>query len=60
MEKIDQKILEEVKNKAKDGKLPCAVALKLAEEKKISPLLVGEAANQLEIKIVSCSLGCFK
>ena len=58
--KVDSAVLEEVKKRSKDGNIACAVALKIAEEKKVSPRMVGQAANELEIKIRACSLGCFK
>ena len=52
-------MLQAVREKAEEGRLPCAVALKLAEELGIPSLEVGKAANALNIKIVQCSLGCF-
>lgn len=55
--------LESLENKMKsslvEGKLPCAVAFKLAKEFKVSPKQVGDTANKLKIKICSCQLGCF-
>jgi len=42
-----------------NGKLPCAVAFKIARKLKVSPKQVGDAANRLNIKIASCQLGCF-
>jgi hypothetical protein len=42
-----------------NGKLPCAVAFKIARELKVNPREVGDTANKLNIKIVSCQLGCF-
>ena len=42
-----------------NGKLPCAVAFKIAEELKVSPRKVGDMANRLKIKIAACQLGCF-
>jgi hypothetical protein len=41
------------------GKLPCAVAFKIAKELKVAPKDVGEACNRLQIKVRSCQLGCF-
>ena len=49
-----------IKNSVKDGRLPCALALKIANEANVAPVKVGEAANRLKIKIVACQLGCFK
>jgi hypothetical protein len=42
-----------------NGKLPCAVAFRIAKKLKVSPRQVGDAANSLSIKISSCQLGCF-
>lgn len=53
-------VLAEVKKRSRNGKLACAAALKLAKELKISPKRIGQAANELGIKIRACQLGCFK
>jgi hypothetical protein len=51
---------EELKASLVDGYLPCAVAFKLARELKVAPREVGETANKLKVRIISCQLGCFK
>ncbi|NPV60799.1 MAG: hypothetical protein HPY75_14210 [Actinobacteria bacterium] len=58
-DEVDEKLKEAVKEKAEEGRIACAVALKLAEELGVSTLEVGKAANALGIKITRCSLGCF-
>ena len=50
---------EELKASLVDGKLPCAVAFKIARKLKVTPRQVGEAANKLNIRIITCQLGCF-
>ncbi len=50
---------EKVKSSLVNGKLPCAVAFKIAKELKVSPREVGERADKLGIKICNCQLGCF-
>lgn len=50
---------EKVKSSLVDGKLPCAVAFKIAKELKVSPQEIGETADKLGIRIVKCQLGCF-
>jgi len=50
---------EKIKSSLVEGKLPCAVAFKIAKELKVSPREVGQAANKLAIKISNCQLGCF-
>ncbi len=57
--RMNDRIIEEIKKKAIEGKLPCAVARQIAEELGVSYRDVGEAADLLHIKIASCQLGCF-
>ena len=59
MEKIREEVLKAVKEAAEGGKLSCAQAHRLGEKLNVSLLLIGEAANQLGIKIKDCQLGCF-
>jgi hypothetical protein len=59
MLKKNDKIIEEIKKKAIENKLPCATARKVAEELGVSYKDVGEAADLLHIKITGCQLGCF-
>ena len=54
-EKLDEVIRASLVN----GKLPCAVAFKIAKQLKVSPKEVGNACNKLSVKISSCQLGCF-
>ncbi len=54
--KLEAKIIESLV----DGKLPCPSAFKLAKELKIAPKDVGDAVDNMGIKICSCQLGCFK
>jgi len=56
---MDKALEEKVKSSLVNGKLPCAVAFKIAEELKVSPRKVGDMANRSGIKIASCQLGCF-
>lgn len=56
---IPEKVLIAVKEAAHEGRLSCAAAQKLAVDLGVSYQIVGAAANQLEIKIHSCQLGCF-
>lgn len=41
------------------GRLPCARAFRLAEEHKVAPIAVGQAASRLGIRISHCQLGLF-
>ncbi len=55
----EQKMKDALLNAATDGKLDCPTALKIAETLKVDPKLVGEACNELKIKLYGCALGCF-
>ncbi len=56
---MENELEKKSKSSLVEGKLPCAIAFKIAKELKVSPNEVGEAANQLSVKISSCQLGCF-
>ncbi|MDH5203493.1 MAG: hypothetical protein OEW69_09570 [Nitrospirota bacterium] len=56
---MKDKVLEEIKKKTINGKLPCSVARMIAEELDVPYKTVGEAADKLKVKITSCQLGCF-
>jgi hypothetical protein len=58
---MDREGLEEaIKKRAKDGKLPCAVCFKIAEEFGISNKEMGKILNEMKVKISQCQLGCFE
>ncbi|MDN5344789.1 MAG: hypothetical protein PWQ18_901 [Clostridia bacterium] len=42
------------------GKLPCAVAQEVARRLQVPMREVGQAADDLKIKIIQCQLGCFE
>lgn len=56
---VAQEVLREVEQTASEGLLSCGLALRLANRLNVAPLIVGEAANRLSVRIVSCQLGCF-
>ena len=56
---MEDKLEEKIKSSLVDGRLPCAVAFKIAKELKVSPHDVGDTANRLSVKIGGCQLGCF-
>ena len=58
---MDLKRIEEaVREKAKDGKLPCVVCFKIAEDFGISNKEMGKILNEMKVKISQCQLGCFE
>jgi hypothetical protein len=56
---MQNKIEEEIKKRAVNGRLSCPVARKIAEELSVPYEEYGRAANELKIKIADCELGCF-
>jgi hypothetical protein len=59
-ETIENKELEaELRARTKDGKITCPEMFAVAEKLDLPRKTVGEAANQLKIKIHNCQLGCF-
>ena len=54
-----EKIREILGSKAIDGRLPCAYARRVAEELGVPYREVGDVADELDIKITDCELGCF-
>jgi hypothetical protein len=56
---MNEKIKEEIQKRAKDNRLPCSVARKIAQDLSVSYKEVGNAANELQVKITNCELGCF-
>ena len=58
---VDRKKIEEViKEKSKDGKLPCALCFKIADDLGIPKKELTKILNEMKIKISQCQLGCFE
>jgi len=58
---MDRRKLEEaIKSKAKEGKIPCAVCFKIADDSGVSKKDLGKVLNELDIRISQCQLGCFE
>jgi len=56
---MNEELKKELVGKASDGQIPCSVARKIAEDLNIPYKEVGDAANDLNIRIKNCQLGCF-
>jgi hypothetical protein len=57
---MDQEaVKKEVEQVAKNGGLSCHEARALAEKLGVDYGVVGQACNDLKIKIHACELGCF-
>jgi hypothetical protein len=54
-----EEIIAKLKEAAREGKIPCAMAFKIAKECSVSTKEIGNLLNQLKIKITGCQLGCF-
>lgn len=54
-----EEIKEAVKNEAKDGVLTCHDARALAEKLGVDYGLVGQACDEVGVKVRICELGCF-
>ena len=50
---------KEIQASLLNGRLPCAVAFKMAGKLDVTPGIVGDKANELKIRIINCQLGCF-
>jgi hypothetical protein len=54
------KVIEAIKKRAKDNRIPCAVCFQIAEEFGISKRELGKLLDELGIKVIQCQLGLFK
>ena len=57
---MDTELKKKISESLVNGKLSCPVAFKLAKEFKVAPSAIGDACNELSIKVTGCQLGCFK
>lgn len=55
----EEELKSRIRAAAPGDKIPCAAALRLAEELGLSRKDLGELLNELRIKIIQCQLGCF-
>ena len=56
---IKVKIRSLLKERSMDKRIPCALARQIAEDLHVPYREVGNAADELDIRITSCELGCF-
>jgi hypothetical protein len=56
---MNEQVAEQLRREAREGRVACPVARKIAEDLDVPYADVGQAANDLGIKIVNCDLGCF-
>ena len=53
-------VIEAIKKKAKEDRIPCAVCFQIAEEYGIPKRELGKLLNELGIKVMQCQLGLFE
>ena len=53
-------IIETIKKKMKEDRIPCAVCFQIAEEYGIPKRELGKLLNELGIKVMQCQLGLFE
>lgn len=58
-EQVTDGLRDAVREKATDGFVTCPVLRKLAEDMGVPYKVAGAAADELEIKVKNCDLGCF-
>ncbi len=51
---------EEIRSSLVDGYLPCAAAFMVSGDLKVPLKKVGDATNELKLRIIDCQLGCFQ
>jgi hypothetical protein len=56
---MDDRIGEAIRQRLRDGQLPCASAHAVARHLEVEPLAVGRAADEAGIRISRCQLGLF-
>lgn len=56
---MKDKIAAEIKKRVINGRLPCPIARKIAKKFSVSYKDVGRIADELNVKISDCELGCF-
>ena len=59
-DRVTDELREAVSSRLVDEKLPCVVAWQIASDLRVAKLLVSAAAEELNIRICACQLGCFK
>ena len=56
---MGERIAAVIKERARDGHLPCAVAFRIAADLGVEPLVVGQVANDVAVRLARCQLGLF-
>lgn len=54
-----KRLLVELEKWLPQGNIPCRSALELANDLDLSPAKVGQALEEMGLKVIGCQLGCF-
>lgn len=57
---VPQEVLDLIRERSRDGKIPCTSLWEIADSKGIVRPEIGNAADSLGLKITPCQLGAFK
>jgi hypothetical protein len=53
-------VIEAIKKKAKEERIPCTVCFQIAKEHNIPKRELGQLLNELGIKVIQCQMGLFE
>ncbi len=56
---MTEEIKAKINSSLVNGQLPCTLAHVIAYELDVKPLQVGQTANEMEVAVSLCQLGCF-
>ena len=56
----DEEVRNAVRQAESNGRASCKSLLAIAERLGVEPARVGQACNELNVKISGCQLGCFR
>ena len=56
---VDESLARAVRQALVEGQLPCAEAFRIAKELRVPPAEVGQAADELGVRVSRCQLGLF-
>ena len=56
---MEDRVRAAVEGRARDGRLRCAEAFRIAAELGVAPMAVAQAANALNVRLTHCQLGLF-
>lgn len=59
MSEQKEKMIEAIQAVAKEGRISCTAARKVASNFQVAPKVVGDLCDELKIRVKACELGCF-